>query len=411
MLNGFLALLIAQQDTAPTQVVPPAVSQFSVSNPIRLAMTPKLDGIIEAEEWDPLATGVDGTTYMQWEPGVLYFAGTSQSASGVKISLDLNGDGWLAGDDNYEVRLTPQFSMRRLINDATTGASWAEVPLVADTVQLATANEGTGFRYELQIPDTVLPKFKLGQNIGVRVDAIGDVSAEPAPYAPRQTSTVRLAMERASGIPAGLEWAPEYITRTVSPGQAIKIRLNFVNKGEGKVGRIDLRTSGFASVFTGIQNLPFPEFDRKGRAFVDYDARVANGAPFGYTVLNARLTNVDGTETSIQSSYRITDILNIEPNLKLDGGKPGEPRVVKGEILLRSASENGIKGKTIVDAPEGWAVRKGGVQNFSIYQSRGLARIRVELIVPAEFTGLVPLPIRVQVGEREIEKIAFIVIK
>ena len=102
---------------------------------------------------------------------------------------------------------------------------------------------------------------------------------------------------------------------------------------------------------------------------------------------------------------------NIEPNLKLDGGKPGEPRVVKGEILLRSASENGIKGKTIVDAPEGWAVRKGGVQNFSIYQSRGLARIRVELIVPAEFTGLVPLPIRVQVGEREIEKIAFIVIK
>lgn len=378
---------------------------------IRLAMTPKLNGVVEAEEWDPLMSTNGLASYLQWEPGSLYLAGNVPTGQQAKISVDLNGDGWIVGDDNIEITVSPELKVRRLIQDIQEGARWQDEPLLAQMMRVQTATNDTGWSYEIQWLGLNSKMFADGQTFNVRAEAVDPSAVEPQAFLPRKTLPVKLAFDRATGLPEGMSWSPDHRVRTVIPGEQIKLRLTFLNKGEGKVGRVDLRTMGFAALFTATANMPFPSFDKKNRAFVDYDAKVAAGAPFGFTRLTARLQREDGQEATIESSYQITDQLSILPNLKLEKGVAGTPRIIRGDVVLRSNTPGSLKGKMFFDLPQGWALRRGNDSPFSIYRARGQAKMIVELVSPQGVSGLTPIPIRIQMGEKAITQTAYLVIE
>ncbi len=381
----------------------------ALTTSLRLAMSPNLNGVIEAEEWDPLV-GQDGAPgFLQWEPGSLYVAGTVGADQIAKISLDLNGDGWLVGDDNLEITVAPEVSVRRLIQDVQEGARWQNEPLLAQMMRVQTAPKEGGWGFELQWLALDAAQFAVGRELNVRIDTAPKDGAEVQAFIPRRTVPVKLALDRASGLPEGMSWAPDHRVRTVIPGEQIKLRLTFLNKGEAQVGRVDLRTLGFAALFTGSTNSPFPQFDNKKRAFVDYDARIAEGAPLGYTRLTAKIQRQDGQEATIESSYQITETVSITPKLKLEKGEAGTPRIIRGEVILRSNTPASQRGKMFFDLPQGWALRRGHDADFTIYRARGEAKMRVELVSPQGVSGLTPIPIRIQMGEKAITQTAFLV--
>lgn len=386
------------------------VDDFAISTANRLALTPRLDGIIETEEWDALAEYQGINSFMQWEPGSLYLAGRVPNGKGALISLDLNGDGWLVGNDNIEILVTPSLRVRRLVENKQDGANWDSTPFLSDLVRVASANGNQFWSFETKVLDAGIAEFKSGKNIGVRVEAVDPAAAENPAYYPRRVQTVNLAMDRSFNLPEGVEWSPEFAARTVTPGQGIKLRLTFKNKGEINLGRIDLRTLGAAASFTSTKNLPFPGFDKKKRAFVDYEANVTSGAPLGYTLLNARVTREDGVESLIQSSYSISEVLQVEPKLKVEKGEVGAPRMISGDLILRSNTTNRLKGKLFLDVPTGWSVRRGNDANVSIFNSRGISRQRVEIILPAGVQGLTPIPVRVQIGDRAVTQTVYVIV-
>jgi hypothetical protein len=323
----------------------------------------------------------------------------------------MKGDGWLVGDDNLEITVAPEVSVRRLIQDVQEGARWQNEPILAQMMRVQTSAREGGWAFELQWLALDAAQFKVGSEFNVRFDAAAKDGSEAQAFLPRRTVPVKLAFDRAVGLPEGMSWAPDHRVRTVVPGEQIRLRLTFLNKGEAQVGRVDLRTLGFASLFTASSNAPFPQFDNKKRAFVDYEARIAQGAPLGFTRLTAKIQRQDGQEATIESSYQISDTVTITPKLKLEKGEAGTPRIIRGEVVLRSNTPASQRGKMFFDLPQGWALRRGHDADFTIYRARGEAKMRVEIVSPQGVSGLVPIPIRIQMGEKAITQTAYLVLE
>ncbi len=389
-------------------VLPQEEPVFTIPNPNRLAISPKLNGVIEADEWDGLTTFDGIQSFMQWEPGAVYLAGEVPTGRSARISLDMNGDGWLVGNDNFEITLSPEPRVRRLLQDAQDGARWESAPDLADRLRVQTSETATGWQFELQWSELSPLTFSSGADFRIRIDS-PEGDSEVA-LAPRRMEPVQLVLDRALGLPEGMQWSPDHRIRTVVPGEQIRLRLTFKNEGPEKVGRIDLRTLGFASPFTVISNLPFPKFDRKRRAFVDYEARVAEGSPLGFNRLLARLVTENGAEATIETSYQVTDTVTITPNLRVEKGVADTPRIIRGDIKLVSNTIKSLKGKLNFDLPTTWAMRRGNESPFSIYRARGEAKMIVELVTPPIGVGVIPIPIRVEVNGQEVKQTAYVVI-
>lgn len=387
-----------------------AFTQPTPTNSLRLAMTPKLDGVLDAEEWDPFVSPEPFNGYLQWEPGVLYAAGTVEHGKEARLSFDFKGDGWTIGSDNLEVTVTQEgVRVRRLIQDVQEGARWQDEPLIAQSIVAKRGDSDTGWNFELQWRGLGDLSFEKGKKFNVRMEAFDQSGADVMAFVPRQTAPVELALDRAQGLPEGMSWAPEHIVRTVVPGQRIKLRLTFVNKGEDGLGRVDLRTLGFASLFTSSRQQPFPTLDKKKRAFLDYEAILSKDAPLGYTRLAAKIEKPNGDVATIESSYEISDVLTILPNLRVEKGQVGTPRIIRGDISLRSNTTGRLNGKMYFDVPEGWALRRGNDADFKIYRERGRVKMAVELVSPQGLSGLQAIPIRVQLGDKAITTTTYLV--
>lgn len=387
-----------------------ATGQEPLPLSLRLALTPKIDGSIEAEEWDPFVSPEPFGGYLQWEPGALYAAGQVPSGQEARLSFDLNRDGWTVGSDNLEIAVSQgSVKVRRLIQDVQEGARWQDEPVLSQSIVAKTQDHGEGWTFELRWMGLNSVGFQKGQKFNVRMESTDPSRVEVMAFVPRTTAPVELAFDRAQGLPEGMSWAPEHAVRTVVPGQKIKLRLTFVNKGEAAVSRVDLRTLGFASLFTTSVQKPFPGFDKKQRAFLDYEADVADGAPLGYTRLAAKLQRPDGDVATIESSYQISDIVSIVPALRVEKGEVGTPRIIRGDIGIKSNTTKSLKGKLFFDLPDGWALRKGHDAGFSIYRERGKAKMAIELVSPQGLRGLQAIPIRIVVGDHEITTTEYLV--
>jgi hypothetical protein len=413
LLVAFGALGAQQTETAenvsspPVAVVAPFETPFVVAQPIRLARTPVLDGTIAVEEWEELATLGDAPLYLQWEPGVLYLAGRAPVGEDLVWSLDLRGDGWLVGSDNVEIRVetgTGRASARRLDASDRNGPRWMAVGLPEGAMRIET-KDGV---VEMKLLGLRLAGFGAGDRIGVRADAVAATAPAVEPFRPRQTALLTLALDQTERLPADVMWRSDFLTRSVAVGETIDFRLIWEGEGARKFRRVQLRPEGPPPQTLAESAEPFPALDRRGRASVRYRTVIPAGAAPGFRVLRATLTDDEGNERVLRTSFRVAEAIVFDVNLPGDLRSSAQAQIVRGAVTLRSQSMRRLDGTFSLVVPEGWTVARGTDRRFTIYHARGGFRVPLELVAPAGAKGLAPLRYRAEVGSRVIEQVVYL---
>lgn len=416
MIAALVSMLIQPPETAqpPIQpILPPFSSPFEIRQPARLALTPTFDGKLELEEWDALSDSSELSSYLQWAPGELYLAVRAPVGKAVVVSLDMNGDGWLKGSDNLELKIAdvagnPDTQSRLLDCSDRNGPAWRSASFVTEGLQIASSTDAANRLLEMRIVGAGLREIGAGAQIGVRVDAVDPSAPEPERFVPRLLSLVTLQLNRAIDLPAGLKWNSELRESSVTPGERIRIRTNTTNNGGPILKRYEMRTWGASQRETSSTTGVFPVADRKNRAFVDYETLVAPSAIPGFRVLEARLIREDGTPVVLQTSYLVSDLVTFEASFPKNLRSQPNNQIVRGSLLVKSQTSKRVSGELFIQAPKEWVVATGSGKKFSIYFSRGSWRNRVELIAPANAKGLVPLKVQARIGSRTIEQTLYI---
>jgi hypothetical protein len=374
----------------------PAVPDF-----FRIEMTPKLDGKIDDEEWDPFSTDGAVKTYLQWEPGVIYAAATGPAGQDLLVSLDLGADGWLVGDDNLEARVStssgkPTVSVRQLDGSNKAGPVWRDLPGFAIASEVASSTDGTNVTYELRLVDPGLGMIPTKPaKIDVRIDLIPSTDAPRDPFIPRSLAEVQLATSRSAALPTGVKWNVERSGRAVAPGDRMFVRLTFNSKPPVPLKKIDLRSEGSAKDDTNQVSIPFPGWDGKGRSFVDYDTKIDLASDTGYHVLRGTITAADGTPAIVEASYRVAPAVDFDIVQKTLADDSHDRSIPFG-YYLTSNIDRFVKGEVEVSVPAPLKlVNSGDVHKFAIGEQRGRLRNSIELFVPANSAGSYPLVFKV----------------
>lgn len=384
----------------------------------RLAITPNIDGKIDPEEWDPFSSDNGVDTYFQWEPQKLHFAASHVPiGQDLVISIDGHGDSWLVGRDNLEVRVhwngnDAQLTERILDNTPVSGPVWVDAANFRSTTEFASSADASGHTIEMSIidPDTGTFPDTSGKTVGIRFDEVPESTAPAEPLLPRVMTPAHLQLARGESIPAGLTWRAQVPERTVVPGQGAKIRLTFNGNDDLNLKRIDMRTEGLAQNNTFASGVPFPGFDKKGRAFVDYKTNVTPDAALGYRVMKATLVDGSGKTSVMETSYEIAPIISFDFHDRTVVAS-SEPTVASFTTILESHTTDRVDGVFRIQVPDGWKVKDGNDQRFMIYDSRGKDRITFKIMVPGGFKGTAPIKLISDFNGKHSESTEYIVVQ
>lgn len=404
--------------TAPAVVAPDFTAAPMVAEPHRLALTPKMDGVIANEEWDLLTSTKGAKTYFQWEPGKLYFAGAVPEGDDLLVSLDLRANGWLVGADNYEVRIgmrdgQPKVTARKLDVTRFQGPQWIDEPVIGMASQVVAKTENGVTTYEVSLQDggfDIIPDDK-NTKLALRIDPVAANAPSAEPFVPRALTPITLGLSRAAALPANLQWGVENSGAKVVPGDKMRVRFTFNGSNQLGLQRIKMRSEGLAAPTSAESTLPFPSFDNKSRAFVDYNTPVANDADYGYRVVQAAVEGKDGVSGFVEASYQVVPPLEIDPD---SAHIQSKPMAQKGRLTYTvSANASGsrrIDGSVRVTLPREFAVLNGDDRNFSIYFHSPVRRT-VEFNVPAGTKGVFPVAFHMESNGKTYDSTGFIVIE
>ena len=284
LLSILIALTPAQTPGQPQAM--PFSAPFEVFEKQRIAATPKIDGKIEEEEWDPLGSAGAGTSFFQWEPYKLHFAAVVPAFSDLLASFDLKSNGWLIGKDNLQIRVSTGSGapvVTAAILDATqvAGPTWVPVEGIGAAATAAMRTENGLTTIEVTVTDPGIGMFpsKPLETLALRMDAPPSAMASFEPFLPRSVSPATMALERSAALPTGLKFSTEGAGKPVGPDEWMNLRLTFNGNNQMNLSQLVMRCEGLAKEGTNRMSVPFPKFDNKGRAFVDYATTVAASIP------------------------------------------------------------------------------------------------------------------------------------
>jgi hypothetical protein len=412
-----ISAILAAALIAPAQDPTPFSQAQGVAEPTRLALTPVIDGSLQPDEWDAFAKTDAGATYMQWEPGKLYFAGKMPVDSELVVSLDNKQNGWLVGKDNFEFRIRFKDGQASVVTrqlDATqvAGPTWQALPQFDKAAKVAGKEVDGMVEVEAAIvdPGLNLLNFRDDERYMVRMDVVAQSSQTADPFYPRVGTLVKLSKERASAMPVGLDWGVEQPGRAIIPGTSAKVRFTFNSKADPGIKKVDIRPMGALAEHAGTTlGEPFPSLDNKGRAFVDYDAKTSKDAPMGYHLVSTTLVTADGVPAVIQASVRIAAIVDIdlpEDHLVV---KPGQTEV-KIPFYVKSNSIDRLEGTLAVELPTGWQLDKSDPEAFRINTARGGVRSILSMKIPDSVAGTAPVKFTAEVGKQKVTQTFWVTI-
>lgn len=386
---------------------------YTLAQPVRLAITPLMDGRVEEEEWDALAESGGCRSFFQWEPETLYWGARAKDGEDIVLSLDMNADGWLVGSDNLEFRVSftggnPTVSVRRLDASDPNGPAWVASRVLNESLKV-TATQGQG-EWDLEA-SFVPPSAKspaIGSRYGLRIDAVTAGSSTGDPFQPRALGFVKLQMDVGQDLPSGFSWKPDFLVRSVPVDDAFKVKYHFKKTEEVGFNQVECRAEGLARGLMATGSRPFPLWDKKGTAKDEYVSAIATKAGVGYRVLRMTLGDGEGKKTVLRSSFRIADLIDFDVRLPKVLTLDPDARIVRGSVDLRSNGLKRVDGSFTVKVPEAWTVTRGKTTNFVIYHARGMSKVPIELIVPRDQVGVFPLTFTAKVGDKTIEKTTFL---
>ncbi|MFN7172192.1 MAG: hypothetical protein ACK4P3_05340 [Fimbriimonadaceae bacterium] len=384
----------------------PFVAPLQVAQLNRIAATPRLDGVIEEEEWEPLASGFPIDTWFQWQPSRLHAAARLPIDQDLIISYDLLGNGWLVGADNLEIRIRwgggePSAVVRRLDASDRSGPVWVPEPNFQKSLVFAAVQDGEYWVVESTLVDPGLNLLPSEPNrpIGVRMDAVDPLDTQFEPFLNRLVAPLTTALSTTATAPPGFRFNPQYRSGpSVMPGNNLSLRFNFEGNNQMNLRRIDLRAEGFLQQDALEIGIPFPRFDNRGRALVDYNSPISSDAAFGYRVIRARIADDSGVETVCRASIQIAPPVSIQ--MTQSDKISSRPTIQNIRIPYRilSNTSNRVQGTIVITPPEGFVVLSGNDQNFNIANPRGSMRRVFEVQVPADASGSFPFVYNIVVG-------------
>lgn len=406
-----LGTVAVAQDAPPQQPFHMADRQ-TISSPFRLALTPQIDGTIAAEEWEEFTTG----TMFQWEPGTLYWAGDLPVGSDLILSMDMLADGWLVGDDNYEFRITqgaagPSVRVRKLDATRPEGPAWMDSGVLPESMDAAQSVTGDRWSVEAEFTPILGLNVEQGQRLGVRVDVVPSTVSLDEAFLPRVMTPVTLTLDQGQALPPGVSWSPQWRVRTIAAGTQFHVRFNFEREAEVAVRSLSFRGEGLAQDGVITATHPFPSFDRRGRARVDYESLLGPRVPLGWRVLRATMHLEDGTTAVMRTSFRASDLVDFEVSFPTDLTGREDAQIVRGSVVLRSQVMGRLNGRFTVSAPAEWTVDRGMDARILIYHNRGSQRIPIQLITPRGASGVFPIVVRAHIGESVIERTVYLYIR
>lgn len=402
---------------AQAQDPQPFIERQNIADMTRLALTPKLDGVIDAEEWDPFVSAGAMDSFFQWEPGKLYLAARAPMGEEVLFSFDLKHNGWLVGRDNVEIRMRRteaglQVRGRVLDADNKNGPKWIDMPGISAAANVASSvsEDGKTWSGEVALNDPGTGYFPDGPgNIGVRVDMLAMDSTDVASYVPRAIELVKLGYKRVTGLPGGVYWEPQHEGQYVAPGRSLNLRYTFKGDEASDFQRVSMRSEGFVKDSTNALEVPFPKLDKKGRAFIDYNTRVGMDAPVGYRIARCIITSKDGATAMGQASFRVAPDIDMEL-VRQEIKQENKTNLVKVTVYLRSNSPDRFKGVLHVSAPTGFTILSGNDMPFVLYKTQTVRRV-LQISVPPSAVGTYSFDMMSKVGKEEYRQKGYLTIQ
>lgn len=413
---------VRSEPTTSTEAAPPVMVKPVEPVPtvcpdtIIIKRTPVINGQIDRGEWDKFFSfdysGIQATTYVNWDDNNIYIASESTSPVDLLVTLDANNDGWFHGADNFELIARraqdgeePTLSVSRYQSQGAIGTGG--VPLTAaeaSTFVMKAGSAKSSYVYELAIPRSSVPGLELrpGRKIGLKV-AIGVPTGDDVQWVPTaplgEVQQVELVSAKASPN-ATLVIDADIRDKRVTPGEELIARIKIRNPGtvasladtivvggEGKTAkllgseliRIDGILPGRSTTFTFHTRIP--QHSQLGSAAFGVEVRAGDelcaASLFSFDILppfDARI-DTSGPQDKLSGYYRIA-------------------------VIVKNNRQEGIEGKVKLCLPEGWAFRKSeGEKDFYIPTEDGEEAIVYRVIPCKGATGAVKLQAEVKVGK------------
>lgn len=399
MLSPVLLLLAAQG--SPFSVAP------VVPEPKRLMKTPTIDGKMDAAEWDELYTANGMTAYLQYEPRKLHIAGKIAAGQDLLVSIDQKSDGWLHGFDNLEIRLhmnagKVEVQVRELDATRKEGPLWVDGSGFGVSSTAAASADGTFVEATIMDPGVDSLTLKRLDKPSVRFDAIASDAAPAEPYLPRLLAAIDLNDTRGVALPANLEAKVEEVGRVIQPGDAAKFKLQFKGSNEMGIKRITMSGDGPAKDLMSLVEQPFPVFNAKKYAGVEFPTVLGAAAPEGYHWAKATLTMASGPEAYVQWSFRSAPLVDFEL-VPVEIKSKEYDETYKIPFYIKSNSLRRLDGTYKVELPQGWITKAGGEGTFLIYNARANSRKVVTVVVPRNAKGTFAIKVSVKIGKKSVD--------
>lgn len=412
MISQVLSLVCAATGLGQNMMSPQLVD-----DPIRLALTPKMDGSIQDQEWEPFVDSAESRTFFQWEPGMFYWGAKAPIGKDIVISLDANGDGWLLGTDNVEIRCRlvgtdVQTTIRQLDASDRNGPKWVDPALLPEALRITGSVGSDGWNLEVSLqPIQFTENPEENRRIGLRMDVVdGSFDSGPS-YTPRSLNFVTLRFDNSKGLFSGLTWRPQVRTRLVSRYDKLKFRFNFETFEDcPAMQTVDLSGEGLARNAIKTVGVPFPKLDKKGNAFVDYESEIGAESASGYRILRAAIVAADGRIAVVRTSFRISPLVDLDPNFKMKLPYSIEPQRVKGGVTIKSQALGRVEGAVSIRYPAEWTSIGKLDQQFLIYHSKGSWRMPIEFQVPAGASGVFPVVLSAKVGDESVFETVYVMV-
>jgi hypothetical protein len=396
----------------PVQVGQPQLTSSSV----RLAVTPVLDGRMTSEEWDPLGESGGQPVFFQWDDNAVYWAAETDGAQDMILSLDYSGDGWLNGDDNYEIRVSvaggiPKTAIRRLDASDKNGPQWRPGGLAPSSVMASAKPTADGYVIEASYQPPSNMKPEAGSRLGVRVDVAEPNDDLGAPFVPRSMGFLILQLDSSSGLEENESWRPRVRNRSIAREDEFGIEYE-IRRDDDSVDfeSFAYRAEGDLKANLAEGRQPFAPF--KGKSMkVGFKSIVAESATPGWRVVRAELTRADGSVAILRSSIRVSEFLDFDVRLPDTIKAQADAQVVKGSVTLKSQVMGQLEGMFTAEAPNEWTLSKGATDEILIYHARGTKKVNIEMIVPKNTYGVFPLKFSVKVGEKTVEHTLFLTVE
>jgi hypothetical protein len=387
--------LVAAQGQAAVQATD-FTQAYEILDPQRIALTPKVDGRIDEEEWDELGSAGPGKAYFEWQPGMIHAAATVPEGRDLLLSIDFRNNGWLIGGDNLEVRVSPGAEkpvLKARLLDATrvSGPAWVDLDGFELTSTVAARTEGGNTTYELTLLDPGIGLLPTDDQtkISIRADAPLATEGVFQPFVPRVLSPVVLGMQRSAGLPSGMRYNMEGAGKSVPPGEFMRLRLTFNGNNNMNLNMVSVRSEGLAKDGTTKLEVPFPKFDAKGRAFVDYSTTVATNVPLGYKVLRAELQSADGIKSLMEASYRIAPPMDFD--LVFQKAPIGTmDRSQRYVFYVRSNGGRRIDGNMSIQVPAPMRILNQNSWKLQLAANQR-SRYTFDMFIPANLAGAFPV--------------------